>query len=181
MTYRGITFSNPMVAALRAGQKTQTRRLVTSSYRGTGRSSRSEWCKTLPGDRIWVREQWTIHPPIFGSRYAYGADPLFEGFQGDQPRGWKPARHMPRDASRTTLTVTDVRFQHLQEITDEDAIAEGITTGPLGWGVHAMPGTWTDTSPRDAFARLWDEIHDRHDWTSNPEIVALTFRAEHHA
>lgn len=180
MIGRGISFSNPLAAALRAGRKTQTRRLLESSHRG--RTVRSVWARVLPGERLWMKEQWTHRLAMFGGGYAYGSDPLFEGFQGDQPRSWKPARFMPFDACRAILTVEAVRTERLQEITDQDCIAEGVaantTADSYPWWVPGLPGTCAET-PRDAFTALWDEIHDHEDWQSNPEVVVLTFTVEH--
>jgi hypothetical protein len=176
MTEHPIIFTYQLAAALRDGRKTQTRRLLTTMHRGTAR--RSAWARLIPGARLWVKETWTRHPDALGGGFAYGSDPLFEGFQAQASRNWKPAKWMPREASRLDLIVTAIRFQRLQDITPEDALAEGITEGDLGWGVRGFPGSWRET-PREAFAALWDEIHDREDWDSNPEVAALTFTVEH--
>jgi hypothetical protein len=76
---------------------------------------------------------------------------------------------MPRWASRITLEITDVRVQRLQEISEEDAEAEGVYSwsemGPL------------DICARPLFASLWDSLNGkRAPWASNPFIWALTFR-----
>jgi hypothetical protein len=179
MIGRGIIFSNPLAAAIRAGRKTQTRRLA-GAIRGA-RPQRSEWARVLPGERLWVKEQWTRHIPALGGGFAYGSDPLFEGFQGDHPRGWKPARFMPFAACRTILVLDAVRIEPLHDITDEDAVAEGVQRSDdpdrYPWSVPGLPGTASET-PREAFAALWDEIHSRHDWDSNPDVVVLTFHVE---
>jgi hypothetical protein len=116
-----------------------------------------------------------------GGGILYGSDPLYDGLQGDHPRNWKPAMYMPRSAARTFLVLTDVRTERLHDITDADCMAEGIqratTPSQFPFGVPGIPGTWNDTS-REAFAALWDHIHDKHDWRSNPEVVVLTFRQE---
>lgn len=171
-----ITFSNALIPPLRAGRKTQTRRLMWNKAQGSTKPRRSLWFSLLPGRVLWVREQWTVAPACIGGHYLYGGDPCMEGQMGDHPRGWKPARFMPREACRFRLEVQDVRFQHAQDITAEDAIAEGLEQGPLGWGVPPLPGTWTE-DPREAFGRLWDEIHDHpNTFSDNPEVVAITFR-----
>lgn len=172
-----VIFSNPLAAAIRAGRKTQTRRLLTT-IDAHGRAKRSGWTRVLVGERLWVKEQWTRKIPALGEGFQYGSDPLYEGFQGDERRDWKPARWMPRNAARTILEVTDLRHQRLHEISDDDCRAEGIGPGAeheMPWGVRGWPSTWTET-PRESFAALWDDIHDRQDWRSNPEIVAITFR-----
>src|SRR3546814_8799302 len=83
-----------------------------------------------------------------------------------------PARHMPRWASRLTLEVTDVRVQRVQEITADDAEAEGIGQAYLGqraiYGQHAATFY---------FHELWDSLNAKrgYGWDANPWIAALTF------
>lgn len=94
-----------------------------------------------PGDRLWVRETWGCpeadHPravggrkPAQGDRLVYAANPSdayqWRGGPGCSDFVWRPSIHMPRWASRITLEVTDIRAQRLQEISEEDAIAEGM-------------------------------------------------------
>lgn len=174
MTDRPIIFSGPMVRALLDGRKTQTRRLASSPLRR---------CEV--GDRLYVRESWCQADTPTG--FAYMAD------HSGNPRGmgWRPSIHMPRSASRLTLIVEDVRFQPLQEISEADAIAEGIeliscrcsdgVTRDL-WHGLAYAGNET---PIPAYADLWDSLHNPNGycavdeptgWAANPEIVALTFR-----
>lgn len=98
--------------------------------------SDSEWdarCPYgVPGDRLWVREAWapeqydasaTAIAELEASvrRPAYRAD-----FRGEPAYKWRPSIHMPRKASRILLEVTDVRVERLQDISEADAIAEGI-------------------------------------------------------
>ena len=112
----------------------------------------------LPGDRLWVREAFRQAP---GSEsFHYRADP-------DEVSGgpWRASIHMPRWASRLTLEITEVRVQRLQEISDEDAKAEGR-------GI-----TWGGGCFNRSFAGAWDEINGkRAPWASNPWVFALTFR-----
>ncbi|WP_065330350.1 hypothetical protein [Tritonibacter mobilis] len=148
-------------------------------------NGKSAWYVPVPfrtGQRLWVRETWrewhdvdtscgcsdhcacsssTAHPA------AYRADGD-ELDADDREAGlkWKPSIFMPRWASRITLEVTDVRVQRLQEISEADAIAEGVE-----WiGEH-------DRDASDAFSRLWDSLNaDRAPWASNPWVCAVTFR-----
>lgn len=82
-----------------------------------------------------------------------------------------PSIHMPRWASRLTLTVTDVRVQRLQEISEEDAQAEGVP--PFVW-----VGRHLDAPHRYNFQLLWDELHGPGSWDADPHVVALTFAVE---
>lgn len=77
-----------------------------------------------------------------------------------------PSIHMPRWASRITLTVTDVRVQRLQDISEADAIAEGLGDGDFD-GMD--PHCW--------YRDLWDTLHTAPDeiWNANPWVVAVTF------
>ncbi len=138
----------------------------------------------VPGDRLWVRE---THSYIVGAgkRTVYAADgPPTDRFSSARIEGirWTPSIHMPRAVSRITLEVTDVRVQRLQEITEEDARAEGVTplehVGPDQQILDGVPGRTHGTHPHVlAYACLWDSInHDRALWDSNPWIWAVSFR-----
>lgn len=148
-----------------------------------------------PGDRLWVREAWAAGacagdmPPSHlaprfwrvengGLWYRAGGEPAHP----ITPRGkWRFPIHMPRWASRLTLTVTDVRVQRLQEISKEDAIAEGIDRlmGAKGWVDYGdKPGAMTRrylSDPRRSFASLWNSIHGPATWDANPWVAAITF------
>src|SRR5262249_27378565 len=131
-----------------------------------------------PGDRLWVRETWAGDDCC---GYVYRADhPNADLKRGDLDDGdqsirrWRPAIHMPHAASRITLDVLSVRVERLQQITEDDARAEGVLSpaelsvckleGPLPWG-------------RDAFQRLWDAINGKRAlWASNPWVWCIEFR-----
>lgn len=192
MADRPIIFSGPMIRALLDGRKTQTRRLATSPL-----------AKCQPGDRLWVREGWAV-PENFGSRSAsklakscldagypqpwapihFLADSSRENWgewREAAPGKGRPSIHMPRWASRLTLVVEQVRIQALQEITNEDALQEGV-----GWALsadipavgQAMAAGSTRRHRTDGFAALWDSLHGTKPgeaWGDNPQVVALTF------
>jgi hypothetical protein len=86
---------------------------------------------------------------------------------------------MPRWASRLTLEMTDVRLQKLQEITEEDALAEGCPG--YAWHRHPALGICTDEGvlPSEEFQSLWESLHGPEAWEDNPEVIALTFRVHH--
>lgn len=98
-------------------------------------------------------------------------------------RLWRPSIHMPRWASRLLLEVTDVRVQRLQEITEEDSRAEGVSPffelyPEIGRDQSLLPGELcADAEHRASFAVLWDEINgDRALFSSNPWVWAISFR-----
>jgi len=159
-----------------------------------------------PGDRLWVRENaviaprgWTTSPanPMgpFAQEVGYLAGPHAEGTgeaASDYGLETTPSIFMPRWASRLTLTVTDVRVQRLQEITEQDAVAEGVETLPepdFGgwWGgaselVKAIRQDPSKPPSRIKFAWLWNHLggHPRRRWADDPWIVALTFTVAQH-
>ncbi len=137
-----------------------------------------------PGDRLWVRETWmdlqgtgVEHRDRDGKRqrYAYGADTP-PGSHGDECRKdfglkWRPSIHMPRAASRITLEVTGVRVERLQDISEADAIAEGLQrTAGGSW----LPGPCDH--PEWAYHQLWDQINGPGAWDANPWVWVVEFK-----
>jgi hypothetical protein len=141
-----------------------------------------------PGDLLWVRETWagelatvamSVTPGIVeGSKrgmVAYRAS-----FRGDEsPFGrWRPSIHMPKWACRYWLRVTGVRVERVQEITAEDARAEGIEIPRCGCEVCA---TGSAICPADAsefvlaFASLWDETNGAGAWDRNDWVWVVDF------
>ncbi|TVR07398.1 MAG: hypothetical protein EA385_12925 [Salinarimonadaceae bacterium] len=83
---------------------------------------------------------------------------------------------MPRWASRITLLVTDVRVQRLQEISEEDAIAEGVEPfGRPGVAFVKLADAQTYSTPRGCFAALWNSINGTGAWEANPWVAAYSF------
>lgn len=143
------------------------------------------------GDLLWVREACFAQASPDGEGVAYPADRSWriidhtkeatekwldllyyrrrddDGFEGSTGK-LVPPIHMPRWASRITLEVTAVRVQRLQEISEEDAVAEGCRHhhGPAGDGQNVI----------EQFSYLWETIHGPDSWAANPWVVALTFR-----
>ena len=176
MTDRPIIFSAPMILALLEGRKTMTRRLAWTegkpkTIRGranTGFRRASSWQKVSPGDRLFVREAITWNPEDGTLFYTADQAPL----AAMPPAGYEIARahissvFMPRWASRLTLTVTATRIERLQNITEEDAKAEGVL--PPGNPGNAWPH----------FALIWTDLHGPGSWGANPEVVAISFTVE---
>lgn len=204
---RPILFSAPMVRAILAGRKTMTRRIVKPQpagkqrvveglahvtvgmnpaddgavwYVGDGVSRGTE--VRCPygsfGDRLWVRE--TFRPIMSGmneGEWDYRADDPSASGIGFIP--WKPSIFMPRQASRITLQVEAVRVERLQDITDEDAIAEGMHkfhgVGFYGYDPNGTPGTCVGDSAGEAFRLLWDKINGNGSWDVNPWVWVVSF------
>lgn len=215
---RPILFSAPMVRAILDGRKTQTRRVVKGVPEGTtGWIFSPEhdrlWWPTdgddylgdgiacpygrEPGDRLWVREAWRAlnrfnsHPIEVGSWVVYEADDN-QGDARPAPTGrmgkLRPSIHMPRWASRITLEITDMRMQRLQDISEEDAKAEGLYPEPHPEGgdrqVWTTGGVWAADDAISAYLHLWEDINNPkgwcaednpHCWAANPWVWAVTF------
>lgn len=189
MSTKSILFNGPMVRALLEGRKTQTRRIakvlpIEGDFSSYGRDAidavvRNSCRYGKPGDLLWVRETsdkraWSITRP----HYAYKATMTSPfGKFGDR---WIPSIHMPRWVSRLTLKVTDVRVQRLQDISEEDARAEGAQLAvpeldePLESG-----GTLVSPTFREGFRNVWESINGPESWGSNPWVWALTFEVLH--
>ncbi len=93
---------------------------------------------------------------------------------GEPGPHWRRSIHMPRWASRILLEITDVRVQRLQEISQDDAVAEGCDDirdmKPLPGRVMYAGG------PRDAYQILWESINGAGSWDANPWVWAITFK-----
>jgi hypothetical protein len=144
-------------------------------------------CRIAKGDRLYVREHWrswrwndelspAAMPKAWGERpndyVSYIAD------NDDRMDGrFRQGMHMPRWASRLTLTVTDVRVERLQEITEADAIAEGLQaqTAPNGHITYQVPGLICGQTAVRGYRLLWDTINGDGAWEKDPWIVVLHF------
>lgn len=163
-----ILFSTPMVQALLEGRKTQTRRLAIQKA----------WRTVKPGDRLWVRETFSTMQENGALKAFYKAD---EGSEMNAEIGcskFKPSIHMPRWASRLTLVVTDVRTERLQDISEEDAIAEGVEKSPFtGWKIYYKDALINEAfaSPIHSFESLWKSINGNGAWDANPIVIVITF------
>lgn len=177
MKERPILFSAPMVRALLAGTKTQTRREVKGQVPQWNESAEyREFClRTIrcpygpPGDRLWVRETWGTSAGWDGIKPSelpsilpnvpirYAAD----GMKNDGR--WRPSIFMLRWMSRITLELTAVRVERLNEISVEDALAEGIEHRSMN-------------DPRVEYKHLWESINGAGSWAKNPWVWALTFK-----
>ena len=185
-----VIFSAPMVLALLAGRKTQTRRLAWRWPRSFGDSrpivgtakthgDPTPWQRVKPGDRLWVRENLGFEYRMMRPTYAAGPGVLVvpnapPEFCGPTHRyASRPCIHMPRWASRFTLVITATRIESLQAISAADAMAEGIERRAdrdfqIGHDIRA-------TDPVGCFSALWWSLHGIGTWDENPEVVALTF------
>ena len=188
-----------MVRAILEGRKTQTRRVVkpqdavefndVGAFMWLHDERKPHPCEYAcsrgglelcpygaPGDRLWVRETWACLDPSRRTVVLYKADesPLREYV-------WRPSIHMPRWASRLTLEVTGVRVERLQDISEEDAKAEGCSGfDPSPEAESGTAFVWKGRSskpdPRAHFAWLWESFNGPESWAANPWVWVVEFR-----
>ncbi len=203
MAIKPIIFNTEMVRAILDGRKDATRRIVKGfipddavwgytaftpkgyiSCRGTFADGYGEKFFKLPcepGDILYVRETWKKAP----NGYYY-----YEDWQRNDIADvtkWKPSIHMPKEAARIWLKVTDVRVERLQEITEKQACMEG--TDPWdevcyennGWHpTFSDPDSGGDPNMIDGFHKLWNSTIkksdiDRYGWDANPYVWVISF------
>lgn len=210
-----------MIRTILDGTKTQTRRIVTKESLitlhadGTPAKAQQRSPYGIPGDRLWVREtyyQIGHWEPVEGKttkggrqKWAFVSDNDTIFF--DEPGNCRKGRHhfdpetivwhkrlgrfMPRRASRITLEVKSVRVERLQDISEADAVAEGIGRyhGPLDHISHSSefpekrfwvtqrsrPHHWTEFATT-AYMSLWQSINGPGSWEANPWVWVITFK-----
>lgn len=196
MAIKPILFNTEMVRAILDGRKTCTRRLprkqIEEKY-----IEYDEWVQAVavpgctylrekefytqyppyqPGDILYVRETWCGLPvneaghfrrhPIY--YYKADGDLRPEGWRG----AWHPSIHMPKEAARIWLKVTDVRVERLQDITSEQIYREGTEV--------EEPFVLNGEEKRYAFSVLWNSTIkksdlDRYGWDANPYVFVIEF------
>ncbi len=192
MKERPIIFSSEMVRAILEGRKTQTRRVIKPQpkidismcdpYLPALIDGKYVGCPYgQPGDRLWVRENFMIQLPQ-SQEYPHGeveyaADypipidggPIFQ-FEGGGS-AMTPSIYMPRWASRIMLEITGVRVERVQDITHQDAVAEGIQECP-GYTDDGCDCVYA------AYAKLWDSINLKRGfgWNTNPWVWVVELR-----
>lgn len=190
---RGITMSEPNIAPLMADRKTQTRRIMkfqpteqpelfTASRDRAGLKpvTVAAWgdnCCIFPygnvGETLYVKEAYRISKLHDNKSPADLDQAVMVFYEADGlPRPewagrYRHARFMPRWAARISREITAIGVERLQDISDEDALAEGIY--PTLTGLY--PG-----SPRNAYCKLWESLHGPGSWSLNPWVWVITFR-----
>ncbi|MDO9227133.1 MAG: hypothetical protein Q8M09_12390 [Pseudomonadota bacterium] len=198
MTERPILFSAPMVRAIFSGMKSQTRRvmkprpedgaIVTVGEIGTSRGAayvrgprsggltdRIPCPYGSPGDQLWVRETWGVYYDEYVSDCLHEPTWYRADYTPEQestmamPERWRPSIHMPRARSRITLEIVGVRVERLQDISEADAIAEGVTPSIVG-------GYLDHLQYRAGYQTLWESINGAGSWDANPWVWVIEFR-----
>lgn len=184
-----------MVRAVLDGTKTMTRRVIKrplphdfDEWSEVARREAVYWkCPYgQPGDRLWVRECFSyLHDYDAHHTFKDPSDPIHHWADGNPDYGdWtkpKPSIHMPRWASRIDLEVTGVRVERVQDISNEDAQAEGCREYGYDhddWLYHQSGYIVMAGTPREEFQELWDSINAKrgYGWESNPWVWAVDFK-----
>ncbi|AAN56014.1 hypothetical protein HRJ35_16545 [Shewanella oneidensis MR-1] len=214
MKQRPIIFNTEMVRAILDGRKTQTRRPINPQPEPDTETSKggywfpchafqsmvhvedlqdplwlgmaSDACQICSvGDQLWVRETFQ-YGLCTKSGFAYKAthnpSDLEEGW--NEVIKWKPSIHMPRSAARIILEVTDIRVERLNDISEQDAKAEGLQYSSIyqQWGgvekhlshkPHSPHWRWYK-NPQHAFKSLWNSIYKN--WDANHWVWVIEFK-----
>ena len=199
----GIIFSTPMVQAIRENRKSMTRRVIKPQPLWIGDPSipfKTEDADLKgiikcpygqPGDRLWVRETWGFLRSWdcegeCNCSTAYKGDMgcyQYKATSEDLELKWKPSIHMPKVAARILLEVVSVRVERVQDITEEDAKAEGV--GDLfiedcayDDKYNNIPWIQEEGLTIHQFARLWNSINEKRNygWDNNPWVWVVEFR-----
>jgi hypothetical protein len=178
MSEKPIVFSTLKVRAVLEGKKTMTRRVIKpqdgistvneEGYVGMRKNGAGVRgmdifypCKYQVGDILWVRETWSDFYATDEETYIYKAteDGVSDTFR------WNPSIHMPRAAARIFLEVTDVRAELLRDISEEDAMNEGVD-------IH-----FPERTAKGAFCKLWNALYAErgYQWDANPWVWVISF------
>lgn len=198
MAIKPILFNTEMVRAILDGGKTCTRRICKDAneyvvpdmdfFNADKRtyavhnfadqehteqlSTAERSCPICPGDILYVRETWYKSP----SRYMYRADyshteQFYTGGKEVSIK-WHPSIHMPKEAARIWLRVTDVRVERLQDITIDDIRGEGLSSvavhaGDMEIALEEWKRLWNSTIKKSDI--------DRYGWDASPYVWVIEF------
>lgn len=151
-------------------------------------------CKWKPHDFFWVKEnfQWIwkegVRQPAskdepegwnIGYVATEGRQEFYDNFEEELSNRIAPSIHMPRWASRIIREIVAVRAEQLQDISEADAIAEGIRRVGDGWGDDGTIPLCAMSSAANAYARLWNSINEKTPgkaWSDNPWVWVIEWR-----
>lgn len=219
-----MLFSTPMVQAIIAGNKTQTRRVLSTQpddscyyqlsikdgileidYNAGDDNPKLKCPYGKPGDILWVREMLYQEGEL-GLKYVAGNEWIDNDTIPENHNAYRnyshcniPSIHMPKWASRIWLQIESTRIERLNDISEEDAIDEGIEPDPTGLSIDIVNGHEVEVmnyrnysktgyryiKPIDSYRTLWDSINAKptnkqpttnNDWNSNPWVWVITFK-----
>lgn len=199
MNVKPILFNTDMVRAILDGRKSCTRRLVKflpgenpqwTGYIRDGLmlyNGRNEPCIRTqpyqPGDILYIRETWCKGLERYIYRADYSDTEKFYRDGKEIDMKWHSSLHMPKEAARIFLRVTNVRVERLQDITEDGCIAEGIYPSNCRgcnatFGCDICPDEGYDEF--DKFMEIWDSTIkksdiDHYGWQANPWVWVIEF------
>jgi hypothetical protein len=189
-----ILFNTEMVQAILDGRKTQTRRICKHQYwshseltdvNRNGIFQKVDRRVSCPygnvGDVLWVRETWCLTTPYGPEEYYFGYKTssqteikASEKYNYYSPDEWKPSIHMPKEACRIFLRITNIRVERLQDISEDDAIKEGVQKIAYGYKHYTFKGASAEHA-RHSFLTLWKSINGSESWEANPWVWVIEF------
>ena len=199
-----ILFSAPMVQAIFNGTKTMTRRAVTARSAEMvalmvnlnagirGEESKDELIRCCNpfgelGDILWVRENFAFETKfnsIKPSLVPYSANVFFvaDGLPNYVKRK-RPSIHMPKERARIWLEITDIKVERLHDISEIDAVAEGVQSSSSYFNGTTLYKDYLQEEVSYAFdtavesyTSLWCSINGRDDYDANPWVWAISFK-----
>lgn len=202
MKERPILFKGEMVRAILENRKTQTRRLVKPQPLGGQRIVEGVagitigmnpaydggvWYATdcihpgtkvkckfgQVGDRLWVKETFLYRAQKTAALYKADLEGTEAAGVGAMYGGWKPSIFMKRPFSRITLEITGIRVERLQDITEEDAKAEG--TDPIAFE-PPFDEPIKASKYRAGYINIWESINGPDSWDANPWVWVINFK-----
>ena len=209
MKIKPILFGTPMVQGILEDRKNQTRRTQglkiinenPDDWENIFQDKDGNWfastesaegdclypveCPKQIGDILWVRETFEIVPIETASVYTADSNVQkklrYKADGEDSFEKWKPSIFMPKSACRIFLKVTNVRVERLNDITEEDAISEGIIKhsdyGSTGYILYTEPeAAYTDIDAVYSFESLWESINGKESWEANPWVWVYDFK-----
>lgn len=184
---RPMLFNTEMVRAILDGRKTQTRRIVKNQS-VTEEQLKNCGKPCYPGDILWVRETWTVWSRTLGKMPAFHYKADGEDLVNVK---WHPSIHMPKEAARIWLKVTNVKCERLQDISFADIQAEGMDMDEWyeydEWQHSVGDGMGDEVpvifeNPYHFFgSRVWDstmgslEKYEKYGWDANPWVWVIEF------
>lgn len=179
-----------MVQALLKGSKMQTRRVVKPQPTGdiesirlaiTGRSLDYMCPYGRVGDQLWVKETWCtikslnhVKPSNLNDDciIEFRADSHFVHGVSDTSQKWRSSLFMPRRFSRITLQITNIRIEQLNECSESDAIAEGVSANLI---IRLPTKQEVCKTAKEYYHDLWESIHGTGSWNLNPWVWVVEF------
>lgn len=159
---KGILFKEDMFFSVIQETKTQTRRIAISGKP-----------RFVVGEKVFLKEPYLLlENKVY---YKFDCDFIAMG------KGWKNKMFMPEKYARYFIEITHIKKEPLLEITEDDAIAEGIEKGFLNHGQKVIYKDYTDKkncweNPIDSYRTLWESINGKRSWRVDPEVWVYEFK-----